>query len=100
MLQDTESGRYRYTDAELIEDFNNAIAECKRLRPDLFVYKEALPYYSTSELSEDFPVTSIYFQAVVYFVVGNAELRDDEFAVDGRAMSLLTSFTAKLRGAA
>lgn len=90
----------RYTDAQLIADFNSATSTAKSLRPDAFRLGEVLPAYDDTELAEDFPLSEIFFQPFVYYIAGTAELRDDEFAVDGRAMTLLTAFRRDLTGGA
>lgn len=96
ILNDTSGDRY--TDEHLISDFNYAISQTKALRPDLFILGEALPEYTTSDLAVDFPLPEIVSQSFVYYLSGNAELRDDEFAVDGRAMTLLTAYRRNLTG--
>ena len=97
-----DSAGDRYTDAELVSDLNSAIAMTKAIRPDAFVLGEALPEFTTSDLgmSTDFPLPEIFYQSFVYYLAGNAELRDDEFAVDGRAMTLLGTYRRNLTGAA
>jgi hypothetical protein len=94
ILNDTAG--VRYTDGDMIAIFNTAIAQIKLLRPDLFIFGEGLPSYTTSDLSEDFPIADTYFYSTVYFLAGTAELRDDEFTVDGRAATLLTAFKQNL----
>lgn len=42
------------------------------------------------------PLPDQFFSALVYYVAGRAELRDDEFAVDGRAMTLAGALKSKL----
>ena len=88
----------RYTDSQLISDLNNAISQTKALRPDAFILGEALPEFTTSDLAVDFPLPAIFVQSFVYYLVGNAELRDDEFAVDNRAMTLLSAYRRDLTG--
>ena len=92
----------RYTDADLVSDFNSAISMTKMLRPDVFKLGEALPEFTTADLGlgtpTDFPLPEIFYQSFVYYMAGNAELRDDEFAVDGRAMTLLTAYRRNLTG--
>lgn len=88
----------RYTDTELISDFNNAISQSKALRPDAFILGEALTEYTTADLAVDFPLPEIFVQSFVYYLAGNAELRDDEFAVDNRAMTLLAAYRRDLTG--
>lgn len=96
ILNDTSSDRY--TDDQLVSDFNYAISTTKGLRPDLFILGEVLPEYTSADLAEDFPLPEIVSHGFVYFLVGNAELRDDEFAVDGRAMTLLSVYRRNLTG--
>lgn len=92
----------RYTDAELISDLNSAIAMTKMIRPDAFKLGEALPEFTTADLQQvpetDFPLPEVFYQSFVYYLAGNAELRDDEFAVDGRAMTLLATYRRNLTG--
>ena len=93
-----DSAGDRYTDDQLISDFNNAITQTKTLRPDAFILGEALPEYTSADLALNFPLPYIFLQSFVYYLAGNAELRDDEFAVDNRAMTLLTAFRRDLTG--
>jgi len=97
ILQDTESQLYRYSDAELVTYLNNALLEARRIRPDLFraYIGQAVPSYTASDIAQDFPLDNMFFPQMVFYVVGSAELRDDEFAVDGRGGTLLTQFIAK-----
>lgn len=88
----------RYTDAQLISDLNNAISSTKMIRPDAFKLGEALPEFTVSQLASDFPLPEIFVQSFVYYLAGNAELRDDEFAVDNRAMTLLSVYRRNLTG--
>jgi hypothetical protein len=98
ILQDTESGSYRYSDDELVSLFNNALYELKRVRPDLYIggYGSDLTTYTPSDFSTAVPFSMLVFQPVVLFIAGMAELRDDEFTVDNRAGILLRAFTTQL----
>jgi len=92
----------RYTDAQLVSDFNSAISMTKMLRPDVFILGEVLPEITVADLNQgpatDFPLPEIFYQSFVYYLAGNAELRDDEFAVDNRAMTLLAAYRRDLTG--
>jgi len=92
----------RYTDADLVSDFNSAISMTKMLRPDAFKLGEVLPEISVADLEQvpetDFPLPEVFYQSFVYYLAGNAELRDDEFAVDNRAMTLLAAYRRNLTG--
>jgi len=100
ILNDTAGDRY--TDADLISDLNSAISMTKMIRPDSFILGEALPEFVVADLGlgtpTDFPLPEVFYQSFVYYLAGNAELRDDEFAVDGRAMTLLGTYRRNLTG--
>lgn len=92
----------RYTDQDLISDMNSAVSMTKMLRPDAFILGEPLPEFTVADLNQspatDFPLPDIFYQSFVYYLAGNAELRDDEFAVDNRAMTLLAAYRRNLTG--
>ena len=97
ILQDTATP-YRYSDADLYSLLNSAMSEVRRLRPDLFLASlfEPLPLYTTADVATTFPISELYWIAVVNYLVGRAGLRDDEFNSDARASALLSSFKAQL----
>jgi len=99
ILQDTDSQLYRYSTEDLVQYLNTALLEAKKLRPDLFLDYIGLdvPNFTTSNLDGDFPIDEMYYSPCVFYVVGFAELRDDEFTVDARAATLMNQFVAKLR---
>lgn len=100
ILNDTAGDRY--TDADLISDLNSAISMTKMIRPDAFILGEVLPEFTVADLGQvpatDFPLPEVFYQSFVYYLAGNAELRDDEFAVDNRAMTLLAAYRRNLTG--
>lgn len=100
LLQDkTPVPAIRYSDAEMLEAFNGALAEARAKRPDLFLLRglrTALPIYSTSDLDNDFPLDPGYVPAFVYYLVGRGELREDPFAQDNRAVVLMNKFISQL----
>jgi hypothetical protein len=103
VLQDLDAEGYRYPTGDLIGYLNDAVLEAYRLRPDLFVgrYAQNLPQVDPTApdfTTVDFPLTNSCFVATVNYVAGRAEIRDDEYAVDGRAMTFLTAFTKTLMG--
>ena len=86
---------YRYSDAELIRALNIAIMEARRLRPDLFLASSfTLPMYSTG--ADVFAIEPMYRPSFIYYVVGRAQLRDDEATQDARAGVLMNKFVAQL----
>lgn len=93
-----DSAGERYTTAQLVSYLNDAVQEARSLRPDLFIgaYDVPIVDLTASDTAEDFPLTHQFFVAAMYYVTGRAELRDDEFAVDGRAMTLMQALKSKL----
>jgi hypothetical protein len=100
LLQD-ENSPYRYPNDDLIDALNIALLEARRLRADLFLPSFTMPWFdpakqTTSDLVAPVPIDPMYRQSLVYYIVGRAQLRDDESTVDARAASLMTKFTAQL----
>ena len=101
LLNDTVTP-YRYGDDRLVKSMNFAFREAFRIRPDLFLSASfVLPEFTTGDLTPtpaDFPIEDQYFNTVVNFMAGYTELSDDEFALDGKAMTLINTFANQLRG--
>lgn len=93
---------YRYSDADLVADLNMAISEIVTMRPDLYMRElrnSTVPTaYSSGSPSTPVSVDLRYRVAVLDYIVGHAQLRDDEETSDKRAAALLALFQAKLRG--
>ena len=87
---------YRYTDDELRENLNLGIMEIRRLRPDVLMgfFGLTLPEFTT--LSDSVPVDPQYRMALLYYVLGQAQLRDEENTQDSRAVAFLNKFVAQL----
>lgn len=96
ILQDDDGTRY--TDPELLAHVLDALEQVRMVRPDLFIGQYDTPLPDTLDLSTQLPVPDNLFAAIGQYVSGAAELRDDEFAVDGRAMTLQMALTKKLIG--
>lgn len=86
----------RYPKAQLLGYMNDAVLEARSIRPDLFVSKFGQEIPDVVDEGSAFPLPLQFFPAVCFYVAGRAELRDDEFAVDGRAATLLSTFGKKL----
>ena len=99
ILQDTVTP-YRYPTGDLIRYLNNGLYALKRLRPDAFLsyYNRDLPQFvdAPESLDTKLPFATIFFEPIVMYMSGFAEMRDDEFTVDQRAGILLHSFAAQL----
>lgn len=108
MLQDTRSSSYRNSDADLIRVLNLAMQDVQRLRPDAYITADGspditVPTYVAADAvdaGEDFPIDDMFATPVIYYVVGNIELADDEFTLEGRAAMLLQAYRALLLGGA
>jgi len=99
-LQDQEPQAYRYTDAQLVDAINITLFEIRVLRPDAYLGQLSLPVYqyTVPTLSDVIPVSDFFYPAICNYVTGYPELRDDEFAVDGRAIALLNMFRKQITG--
>lgn len=93
ILQD--SSKARYTDAELLTVANYALYSAKRVRPDLF-FSSIGQDQTAVILSDTFPLPTQFQPVVSNYIVSRAELRDDEYSVDGRAAALDAAFRAAL----
>lgn len=97
LLLDTLSP-YRYEDADLVEALNMGVMEARRLRPELFkaYFRTSLPEFSTGNMSQAVDIDPMLRSAFVYYICGQAQLRDDENVQDGRAALFLNKFTSQL----
>jgi len=95
ILQD-EVEPYRNPTLDLLSFLNNSLYELKRIRPDAWLgqYGVDLPEYDDTpgDLAANIPINPMFYQGLIYFVAGYAELKDDEYTVDGRAALLLRAF--------
>ena len=89
----------RYTEAQLIGYAVTALSEARRVRPDLFL-SNLTTSFSSYTVSSTVPIADEYLVCLVDYVVHRAELRDDEFAVDGRSAMLMQKFKSTLLGIA
>jgi hypothetical protein len=101
LLQDKDATNYRYSDDELLEALNGAFSEARQKRPDLFLgstwgLRGGLPYFTSSDSALAFPLAPEYYNAFVYYVVGRTSLRDDTYADDSRAVTLMNKFVSQL----
>lgn len=106
VLQDQDADGYRYPTSDLVGYLNDFTGEAFRLRPDLFVGKyhvdppEVTQAAGTDYSTVAFPLPRSCFVAAVHYVAGRAEVRDDEYAANGRASSFLQAATQMLMGGA
>jgi len=94
LLQDTLEP-FRYPTANLIDNLNVGLLDVRRLRPDLFLYTSTdVPSYSAT--SEIVDIDQQYRMALVYFVVGQTQMRDEEDVTDARAVLFMQKFSSLL----
>jgi hypothetical protein len=97
LLQDTVAP-YRYSDDELVEALNFGVAEVIRVRPDVVfkLLRTTLTEYESSALTVEVEVDFRYRNAILYFIVGHAQLRDEEDVTGVRAAALINTFVSRL----
>jgi hypothetical protein len=93
----------RHSDTKLLRYTNMAFQDAFRVRPDIFNicgYPTDIPSVDADDLTANnpIPVDPMYFSAIVDYISGLIGLGDDEFSLDGRAVTLLNRFTQKLQG--
>lgn len=89
-LNDTD--KVRYSDAQLMLFANQGMLALSKRRPDLFVNQFHNLPTGESVLADFFPVEPSYAQLLADWVVGRAEMTDDEHANSGRAMAFVNLF--------
>lgn len=96
LLQDTEGPDYRYPDIDIVNALNFGLIRARQLRADLFLHlDDEVPYFT----SNDGSVVDIdiqYRQGLLMYIVGHAQLRDDEETVDERAAAFMNSLVGQL----
>jgi hypothetical protein len=99
IVQD-ERPPFRYSTTALAGYVSEAVAEARRVRPDLFLdtLRDPVPVYTEADLSVVVPLPDFYFPQVVNYVAGRCDLREDTFAQDGRAITLLQAYGMALVG--
>lgn len=122
-LQDSRSP-YRYPETLLVNLLNQGLQELARIRPDAFwgrffegdvmapeivsidpdpdtdpeviASPDDEQVLITAEVSVDLPMQ--FYNPLMFYVIGRAELVDDEFSNDGRAMALIGQFKSSVIG--
>ena len=108
--QDSEAP-YRNEDSFYIEILNRGLQEVGRLRPDalydLFdantlnvpvVLESGTPATGEVLTTEEFQLEMQFYSPMFAFMIGMAEIQDDEFTDEGRAAMLLTQFRNTILG--
>jgi hypothetical protein len=110
LLQDTDSSSYRYSNTNLIAILNRGLQALARVRPDACYDLYSANSLEVPELVESSPgsdqtiwtanfgLEMQFFNPLLSYTVGLAELVDDEYSEDGRAALLLSAFKAEILG--
>lgn len=88
---------FRHDDADLYHSVSNALAETRRLRPDMFLgagLRIALPVYTAADSATPFPVDDRYYLSYVYYVVGDALSADGSLMKDTEPATYLQLFVS------
>jgi hypothetical protein len=95
LLQDVDvsSGQYRYSTDSIITAFNQAMLDMYRIRPDLFLETGfRVPVFTVTDMGVVITIEGQYVPALIYYVVGLVQARDDEQNQDARALGFLKIF--------
>ena len=94
LLQDTLVP-YRYADSELVTGLNIALVQAHKLRRDLFLRHGSTPYYPVPAATE-VDIDETYRRAILFFICGHAQLRDEEETTDARATAFFNAFNMQM----
>ena len=83
----------RYSDPTLFDHAVEALDELCLQRPDLFIGQFSSYDGSSLALDDDFPIDTKYRRAVADYVVGRAEMKDDEHVLSQRATLMVQLFS-------
>ena len=110
LLQDTDTDVQRYTDSTLLNILNRGLHDLGVKRPDAFYNLFSSNSLNVFEIVEsgatppqvdwtdNVGLEMQFYSPLVGYVVGVAEITDDEYSVDGRAALLITQFRNNLIG--
>ncbi len=96
LLQD-EVSPFRYPDNDLVTGLNLAFSEAKRMRPDMFLGVATVPFFTANDTTA-VTLDPMFQMAFIYRMVAEAELKDEEYTQDARAVALLGQFKQILTG--
>ena len=110
LLQDTDDTSYRNSNANLLAIYNRGLQAIGRVRPDACydLYSEnslevpelveSSPGSGQTAWTANFGLDMMFFTPLVNYIVGVAEIIDDEYSEDGRAALMLQSFKMEVIG--
>ena len=90
----------RYTDADLVAAFNDALLQARAKRPDAFfilgLRNQVPQYVMPGDEDALFPLDQVFYPAFLFYICGRSELREDTFSNEGRAVVLSNKFVSQL----
>jgi hypothetical protein len=100
IIQD-EQTPFRYSDTDLVQYLNEALAAMYRIRPDLMVgqgWAAEAPYSVPADAAKQIPaiVAEWYFSPLVDWISGRAFMRDTQYGEGGVAVVLFDKMRAAL----
>lgn len=92
---------FRYPDSDLLVGLNMSLLEARRLRADLFLTTSPIGSVPTYTTIDNTPVAMDpqHSVALVYYICGNAQMRDEESTQDSRAGAFMAMFKNFMTGA-
>ena len=98
LLQD-QTAPFRFPDGDLALALSIALQSAHSLRPDLFLGVSAVPSYTVLDTTA-VVIDERYRMALVYYMTGWTQMRDDEYTQDSRAAIFIQKFVQILTGMA
>lgn len=104
MLQDTDVDEPRYADSTLLNILNRGLQDLGRIRPDIAYTLFTANSLNIPEIVESgagagqvnwndpFGLEMQFYPAMLSYLVGVAEITDDEYTEDGRAALFMQAF--------
>jgi hypothetical protein len=88
----------RYPDVDFVSAINIGILEFRRIRPDLFIpyLRITPPSYSLANRTQTVAIDDQYRNALLWYVCGHIQIRDDETTQDQRATIFLNKAVGSL----
>lgn len=87
-----DDDKVRYSDEQLLQFANQGILAISKRRPDLFIGQFSNLPDGEAALTDYFQIEPAYAQLLADWIVGRAEMTDDEHADSGRASVFVNLF--------
>lgn len=99
LLQDEYGPSYRYTSEQIVQALNLGLQRARQVRADLFLANDGVIPYFTVEDNTLVPFSPLYRQGLLYWIVGQIQIRDAEDVTDARAAAMQNAFITQLNPA-